>query len=501
MLRHSAGMKTLSSNIQARLIGALLATAAGCNGTYELAKPAPPAADLAAPILTDVNPHPEIVEVYLVASVSQTTFLPGKVAPVWAYRDGAVPGSVGVVPGPTLQARRGDRVIVHFMNELPEDMTVHWHGLRLPNASDGTPSSQVPVPPGGNYDYDFVALDEGTFWYHPHLHADRFIELGLQAGVRILGDQSLGAAADRLFVLDDVKLEGNGQLSQKTDLLDIMVGRQGNFVVLNGRSDARLAVKAGTRERWRFVNSANGRYFNLRVGNRPFLVVGWDAGLLPQPYETGRLLITPGERYEILVSFGEADVGMPLALETVHHDRGHNIPDPGPLPLMQIEVERGDSSKRPPEFPVAWGEWSPLMVTAGTPTRKFELKEVEGERGAEPKFFINDEAFPTHTPIHGIENAVEIWEVHNDTEMDHPFHLHGMFFQVLDIDGKPPKHRGLKDTVNVPQETKLRFAVQYGPPGAWMFHCHILEHAERGMMGELMIRSHLSDPAPVSMPH
>ena len=133
-----------------------------------------------------------------------------------------------------------------------------------------------------------------------------------------------------------------------------------------------------------------------------------------------------------------------------------------------------------------------LPVTPSTPTRHFVLKEVEGERGAEPKFFINDEAFPAHTPIHGMEDAVEIWEVDNDTEMDHPFHLHGMFFQVLDVNGVPPRHRGLKDTVNVPQKSKLRFAVQYGPPGAWMYHCHILEHAERGMMGELMIRSRTS---------
>ena len=90
-------------------------------------------------------------------------------------------------------------------------------------------------------------------------------------------------------------------------------------------------------------------------------------------------------------------------------------------------------------------------------------------------------------PIDGKQGAVEIWSVKSDTEMDHPFHLHGMFFRVLDVDGVPPLHVGWKDTVNVPQKKTLRFAVRYGAPGVWMYHCHIFEHAERGMMGELRL--------------
>ena len=86
---------------------------------------------------------------------------------------------------------------------------------------------------------------------------------------------------------------------------------------------------------------------------------------------------------------------------------------------------------------------------------------------------------------HPAARVPEIWEIRNDAEMDHPFHLHGTFFQVLDVDGVAPPHVGWKDTVNVPMKTTLRFAVRYGEPGRWMFHCHILEHAERGMMGEL----------------
>ena len=106
---------------------------------------------------------------------------------------------------------------------------------------------------------------------------------------------------------------------------------------------------------------------------------------------------------------------------------------------------------------------------------------------AMPIFTINDEAFPNITPVRGPSGRVEIWEIENLAEMDHPFHLHGMSFQTLDAAGNPTMPLGWKDTVNVPQNTTIRFAVQLGAPGRWMYHCHILEHAERGMMGELEV--------------
>lgn len=470
--------RSMTVNIAAALAGLL--GLAGCHDEPVLDFP-----DLAAPVLVDMNPDPAVVEVVLIAGTAEAEYLPGKRAPVWGYRDALRPGARGLVPGPVLDVNRGDRVIAHFHNELPVELTVHWHGVRLPNLSDGTPASQIPVPPGGSYTYDFVAQDAGTFWYHPHVHADQYIERGLYGMMRVREEVPLAVAADRLFVLDDVKLDADGQLATRTDPLDIMLGRQGNFLIINGRPRSRLAVGAGTRERWRFVNSANGRFFNLRMNDRPFQVIAWDGGLLPQPYQTDRVLIAPGERYEVLVTFDEADVERPLVLQTVHYDRGHNIPDPGPLDLLEVHVQPGAPGLPLPQLPSVWGEWRPLTVGPATPVRVFRLKEEE--HGGEVKFFINEHAFPEHAAIFGGEREVEIWEVRNETEMDHPFHLHGMFFQVLDVNGVSPLIRGLKDTVNVPQKATLRFAVQYGPPGAWMYHCHILEHAERGMMGELRI--------------
>ena len=134
------------------------------------------------------------------------------------------------------------------------------------------------------FDYTFVAVDAGTFWYHPHMRADVQIERGLAGALIVRGGVNVPVAADRMFVLDDVKLEASGELSQTTDANDLMLGRQGNVVLANGRSGGQIEVKNGARERWRFVNAANGRYFNLRLPGRSFTVIGWDGGLLAEPY-------------------------------------------------------------------------------------------------------------------------------------------------------------------------------------------------------------------------
>lgn len=439
---------------------------------------------LALTSLVDVNPDPAIVEVNIVATSSTQEYLAGKPADTWAYRDGSVDGSIASTPGPLLDVPQGAHVIVHFRNELPDATTVHWHGLRVPNASDGTPIAQVPVESGATYDYEFDANDAGLFWYHPHVAGDVQIERGLYAPVVVRGGVTPDVAADRVFVLDDVKLEATGKLSTTTDPLDVMMGRQGNVLLVNGQVDATLRANAGSRERWRFVNSANGRYFNLALPGHSFLVIGWDGGVLDAPYSTDTLLIAPGERYDLLVELADAP-GSSVPLQTLYYDRGHNLPDPGPLELFRIEVG-SSTGGAPAPLPTTWNQFTPLTVDAATPVRTLVLDEKE-QGLVEPIFMINGAQYPNATPLQAVSGQIEIWELRNDAEMDHPFHLHGTFFQVIDVDGVAPQHGGWKDTVNVPMKSTVRFAVRYGDPGRWMFHCHILEHAERGMMGELEV--------------
>jgi hypothetical protein len=165
------------------------------------------------------------------------------------------------------------------------------------------------------------------------------------------------------------------------------------------------------------------------------------------------------------------------SLRTLHYDRGLASRS-GPHQLLAIEL--GASGRPLAALPATWGTVEPIAFDASTPRRRFTLREDDAIP-AMPVFTINNEAFPNITPVRGPVGQVEIWEIENLAEMDHPFHLHGMSFQTLDANGNPAA--GWKDTVNVPQESTVRFAVRFGAAGRWMYHCHILEHAERGMMG------------------
>lgn len=451
---------------------AALLLASGCGDNLVVSDP------LALTTLVDTNPDPDIVEVELVATIGRFEYVAGVPTEIWAYRDGSVAGSRPTIPGPLLDVKQGDRVIVHLRNELPESTTIHWHGIRVPNEADGSEHTQLPVAPGESFDYEFTAIDAGTYWYHPHIRGDVQLEKGLYAPMIVRGGIEPAVHVDRTFVLDDVKLAATGELDDSVSMQDMKFGRQGNALLVNGVIGGTLHAQAGARERWRFVDAANGRFFKLAMG-RPFLVISWDGGIIPEPYTTDTLLISPGERYDVIVDL-DGELGETITLQTLHHNRAPELPDPGPLDLMSIVL--GERAPEIDPLPSSWGTLDPIPTDALTATRNLVFHEEPGM-----KISINGEIYPNVTPLLARKDEIEIWRIQDDVGMDHPFHLHGMFFQVIDIDGVPPANRGWKDTVIVPRFAVLRFAVRYGEPGHWMFHCHILEHQEHGMMGVLTL--------------
>ncbi len=159
-------------------------------------------------------------------------------------------------------------------------------------------------------------------------------------------------------------------------------------------------MAGGTRERWRFVNSANGRYFNLDLPGHTFLVIGWDGGMLPTPYQTQTLLIAPGERYEVLV-----EVASDTTLRNTYYDRGHNIPNNGPVDLVTVHVGAAGTVSLP--LPDRWGEVPAIPVDGSTPRKRFELREKELGLPA-PEFSINNEKYPNITPLRGRTNDIAI---------------------------------------------------------------------------------------------
>lgn len=437
----------------------------------------------------DLDPAANVVEVALEAKVSDVELAPGRTVSMWTYN--------GQLPGPRIEARAGDTVRVRFKNSLPEATTIHWHGVRVPAAMDGVPAVQSPIAAGAEFTYEFVVPDAGTFWYHPHIRSDEQVERGLYGAFVVRGDAEPTTTTDRTVVLDDLLLDSNWQLGDFDPMMQAMVGRQGNVILANGWAHPIAEVARGGLHRFRFINAANARYFRLALPGHRLIQIGTDGGFLPAPREVDELLLVPGERADVLVvASGAANEAMEWT--SLRYDRGHGT---GDLPdAVVFQMKHGsDAPIATPSTPSAFAPIADLP--AATVQREIKLEESMamggGDHGAghgssttnmAPVFSINGEVFPDVTPLAATLETVEEWSIVNTTEMDHPFHLHGFRFQVVSVDGAAPSVIAWRDSINIPAEKTVKFRVRLEDnPGTWMFHCHILEHAERGMMGELEV--------------
>jgi FtsP/CotA-like multicopper oxidase with cupredoxin domain len=443
----------------------------------EVTPPTGPATDATdLPTAEDKNPDPNVVEIDLEAKEAIKTYGTSPPTPVWTYN--------GLTPGPTIEAKVGDRLVVHFKNSLPEATTVHWHGIRLPAVMDGTVAMQSPIEPGATFTYEFNLKDAGLFWFHPHVRSDVQVQKGLYGALRVRATNEPAADVERLLVLDDIKLDKDGKVTEYLDDHSRMMGREGNTLLVNGISNARVKVEPGGLVRLRIVNVANGRFFNLRIRDTKLRVVGTDGGLVPKPYDVDTLLMSPGERFDVMF-VANAEPGSELTLMTEPYERGHESGTRAPAEVMRFSVGSGAklaAKPMPDSFPAI--ERLPDNGAVDLPIRLNE-KLIDGE----VMFTINDTVHPD-IPVIKVKNGdVKVLEVSNESDMDHPFHLHGFFFQVLAKNGVavPADALANKDTIIVPAKQSMKMVARFDEPGSWMYHCHILEHAEHGMMGELLV--------------
>jgi len=421
----------------------------------------------------DLNPDPNVVEVALEARQTPMSYVPGGPTTVWTYN--------GQVPGPLIRAQVGNRVIIHFTNALPADTTIHWHGLRIPAAMDGMPDlSQPPVQPGGTFTYDFVVPDASTFWYHPHV--DSAVQEGNgMYGPFIVDDPSEpgGLGDEVVMVLSDLGVNDDGSLYAQDAGGDLgtLFGREGNLLLVNGMVKPTLKARPGLRQRWRFINAAKTRYFQIGLDGHSFTRIGGDGGLMSAPVVVDQPEIAPGERMDLLV-VPDGEPGSQLVVKWIAFDRGYgstfNRP---PEDLFVVDLE-GSHVDAPP-MPAVQRAIAALTPTA--PQIDLELMEVSVTPFA---LGINGVAFKDAQPVMAYVGDTQVWSITNTMDFAHPFHLHGFFFQVI----SPAGPLEWKDTVNVPVGGTVQFITHYDDrPGMWMFHCHILDHAEAGMMGSLMV--------------
>ncbi len=418
------------------------------------------------------EPGGSVVVVELEAAPAEWEFVPGTRTHVWSYN--------GRIPGPTIEANVGDVLEVRLTNSLPEPTTIHWHGLRIPAAMDGTENVQHPIAPGETYTYRFLLPDAGTFWYHPHSNETVQLERGLYGALVVRGPDEPVLDADRVLVLDDVALDRDGQIKPPGGWFEQHDGRQGETRLVNGTCEPTLTLAAGQVERWRIVNAASARYVRLSLGGRPFRIIGTDGGLIPAPFETSEVLIAPADRVELAV--GPFDEGEVLDMESLRFKRGtFRRPRREPLGTVRVEAARPSRASLPERL----RHIEPLATRDMAVDREVVLGfKLSRKRGVD--FVINRESH--HRAELVAVGDLQIWDIVNRSPVDHPFHLHGFFFQVLEVNGDPPPFLSWEDTVNVPAQGRVRIAwMPDDRPGEWMYHCHILEHHAGGMMAHFAV--------------
>jgi len=414
----------------------------------------------------------EVVSVELEAREVDWSIAPGTVVRAWTFN--------GQVPGPVIEGRVGDVLEVRLTNRLPEPTAVHWHGMRLPAPMDGTEMVQQLVQPGESFTYRFKLLDAGTFWYHPHVNETVQLERGLYGALIVRGDDEPVLDREQVLVLDDLKLDRNGQVAKFGGFVERHDGREGDVRLVNGKREPAFSIAAGQIERWRVVNAASARYVRLSIGGAAFRILGTDGGLIEAPVTVDEVLLAPGDRVDIAV--GPFAAGQELAIDALRYSRT-TIKRRGDERFATLRV--GSAKASTAVVPERLRVIEPLAPSSATPNRTVDFGiKYSLRRGID--FVVNGERHKTDEPVRIGE--LQVWDVVNSTLMDHPFHLHGYFFQVLSVDGELPAWRSWEDVVNLPPKSTTRIAwMPDGRPGSWMYHCHILEHHAAGMMGHFEV--------------
>lgn len=430
----------------------------------------------------DLDPAIDVVEYELDIGTAVVPLVSGTFTEMWTYN--------GTSPGPLLQARVGDTVRIHVTNNLAEPTTVHWHGLRIDYRMDGIVHGSLPaIAPGETFTYEFVVPEAGTFWYHPHMRSEVQVEAGLYGAFIVHEDDDMRPDIDndRMFVIDDIRLEDDGQIAEHVNGgMDVMHGRTGNLLLVNGRQEQVLNLGPGQVERWRIVNTANARTFVLQFPGLEVREIGADGGLWPQSDTrvVESVYVPVGARVELEVRLAEGSEGGTVdALVPMLNEAGEVVN----APLTFIKARADD--RLAVDTPRAGHTADPEFDAIGSVDVPTDVIELSGyNTGSGIVFTVNGEAWPNGRNWTVNKDTLHIIEIRNLIGPEHPFHLHGQFFQVLTRDGSPAWEKGWRDTVLIEGMSTVTIATRFENPGDWMYHCHILEHGENGMMAMVEVR-------------
>ncbi|TBR72411.1 MAG: multicopper oxidase family protein [Burkholderiaceae bacterium] len=457
--------------------------------------------------------------------------------------------SAGTYLGPIIRVRRDQRVRIDLINGLPESTIVHWHGLHVPEPMDGHP--RYVIGPGKRYVYDFTVVDRaGSYWFHPHPHGrtGKQIYFGL-AGLFLVSDDEEAALDlptgphDLPLVLQDRTFDNANQLtylsqsptgeaaqgSQHRGMMDgdgmggmgqmmaRMMGVLGREILVNGRPSASLAVERRA-YRLRLLNASNSRIYKLAWHDgAPLTVIGTDGGLLAAPLQRDYVMLAPAERVDLWVDFAHWPAGTEMTLQSVAFEGGMGmggmmgdaaLPDGAPFGVLKLQIQHGGSDKPalPPQRLSRLPRPQPRMAVNFDHPKVFNITMGMMTWGINGRSFDMLGVSPLETVKLGTH---EVWEFRNDGRsgmmgmaMAHAMHVHGLQFRVIGRSVAAATSRqqgtvraglldeGWKDTVLVMPGERVRILLGFKDyPGLFVYHCHMLEHEDAGLMRNYLVKA------------
>ncbi len=411
----------------------------------------------------------------------------GPLSDLWLYN--------GQTPGPEIRIKKGERVLVRLINQLEEPTTIHWHGIRIDNAMDGVPGlTQEAVMPGESFDYNFIAPDAGTYYYHSHNKTWSQVARGLY-GTLIVEEENeiFDRKHDLTLVIDDWRIGKDGKLDLAS--LGAMMdwsheGRLGNLLTVNSQNEPSFKLNAGEPYRLRLINVANSRILEIDPNSFNAKILAYDGQSIgtPQILQYSPMLIGPAQRVDLLVT---PKVGADFSIDELSSGQGYSF--------VKFEIV-GDKESTPslvqlplnniPEPDIENAKTFPLKMSGGAMRRVGDIyyqgKKLKGDdfRNTGQVWAFNGVANLPEKPFFSVKlGETVIIETNNDTNFIHAMHVHGFHFRVIKRSGVEIDESNVwRDTFLIGTEQTVKIAFVADNKGKWLYHCHMLEHAAAGMI-------------------
>ena len=414
--------------------------------------------------------------------------------------------------GPVLRVKQGQTLPFDVTNTIGDTSTIHWHGLHIPGDVDGGPHQEI--EDGGTWSPDVPIVQNASMnWFHSHMHGKtaRQTYTGLAGVMLVEDDASLAADLPKTYGIDDFTLilqdkmfDGAGKMSYELSAEVFEDGFEGDTLVVNGAlAPVGQNVPTGL-VRLRILNACNARFLELSLQTGPITIIASDGGFLPAPVEAESIVMSPGERYEILVDMSAQDSNaLNVGLDGGGGGFFANLFG-GNQTVTALTLTRTDAKGFTGSMPTKLANLAPPKPSEASVPRSFQLQmDVGADLAALALAWENFCGNAGAMAINGqpmkmdrIDEEVrkgetEIWRIAVDEQL-HPFHIHGCSFRILSQNGGPPPAyaAGWKDMVHVDEgwsEVLVRFDYDAPKDAPYMYHCHILEHEDCGMMGQFTV--------------